>query len=218
MNSPSRNQINQPHPFRLERPKFDHDAQEREARSLAAQTRKLSKGRDALFHGTRYRAHILANGFLRFSRIGSNSVSFTRSPDVAAYWAAMLREDDEGVGAILIFDRPSLRAKYALEPLYDDLARRDEFEEVVFGRDVEIAPHLIGLVTLELPMLSHKARAVKRTREFHIAAESECTCGSPWRKYSKCAAERREKTERQLERSYPGISRLWLWRKNAADA
>jgi hypothetical protein len=74
---------------------------------LREKTRALGRGRDVLFHGTRYRESILASGILRFTP-GVQTLSFTRSPDVAAHWAALPRDDEEQAGAVLVFDRTGL--------------------------------------------------------------------------------------------------------------
>jgi hypothetical protein len=42
-------------------------------------------------------------------------VSFTRSPEVAAYFALLERDDDEGRGSVFIFDRQSLERRYKVE-------------------------------------------------------------------------------------------------------
>ena len=61
-----------------------------------------------LFHGTQYRSLILATGMLKFPDVGSPCVSFCRSPDVAAYWATLPRDDGDGSGAIFVFYSPLL--------------------------------------------------------------------------------------------------------------
>ena len=76
--------------------------------TLALQTRAISRGRDVLYHGTRYRQSILASGLLALSNSGG--VYFTRDVKTAVHWATLSR-DDEDAGAILVFDRPSLRAR-----------------------------------------------------------------------------------------------------------
>ena len=197
----------QPNAFCLERPKVDWAVAEAQARLLSKKAREIARGQDVLYHGTRYRESILKSGFLK----AFQAVSFTRSPEVAAYWAASVpRDDDEGAGAILVFDRASLRTRYRLECHADGWARIDEFEERVRARNVEIAPHLIGLVTASMASLSPKARNVKRERELWLSEETaDCSCGSRWRTCSDCRAERAEKTAEQLERAYPGISQMW---------
>jgi hypothetical protein len=69
---------------------------------------------------------------------------------------------------------------------------------------VEIAPHLIGIVSTPIASLSHKGRAVKRAKGLRLAEET-----ARWRTCSDCKGERAEKTAEQLERAYPGISKLW---------
>ena len=79
---------------------------------LALQTRAIARGRDVLYHGTRYRESILASGLLALSNSGG--VYFTRDVETAVHWATLTR-DDEDEGAILVLDRPSLKARYRLE-------------------------------------------------------------------------------------------------------
>jgi len=90
-------------------------------------------------------------------------VAFTRSPEVAAHFATLLRDEDEGVGAIFVFDRTSLKTRYKLECVDKGWktdpsklteswrAAYDQFEEQVFARNVEIAPHFIGALCSLLP-------------------------------------------------------------------
>jgi hypothetical protein len=142
--------------FRLKEVIYDHV--EAQTRFLSKKARLMARGRDVLFHGTRHRESVLMSGFLQsFPYI--QTVSFTRSPKVAAYWAALPRDDDEGSGAVLVFDRASLKRRYKLEcvdngwefdpPRHNEFWRadHDECEEQVWGRNVEIAPHLIGLIS-----------------------------------------------------------------------
>jgi hypothetical protein len=75
-----------------------------EERLLAKQARKIAGNRDVLYHGTRYAPSILNIGMILRGTTGSKAVSLTRSPDVAAHWAFVPRDDDNGRGAILIFD------------------------------------------------------------------------------------------------------------------
>ena len=142
----------QPNVFRRGQPKFDRAVRDAQARFLCEKTRTFARGLDVLFHGTRYRESVLASGFLKISRC-SQSVAFTRSPAVAAHFATLPHDDDEGVGAILVFDRASLKTRYRLECIADGWvadpskfnefwrAAHDESEECVFARNVVIAPH-----------------------------------------------------------------------------
>jgi hypothetical protein len=118
------------------------------ARALLTMARQIARGQDVLFHGTRYRNSILASGIVKFSESESFGVSFSRSPGSATYWATLPRDDDEGNGAIFIFDRRSLQSRYKLECHADSWALVNEFEERVVARNVEIARHMIGLVAL----------------------------------------------------------------------
>jgi hypothetical protein len=178
------------------------------SKALAVQTRAIARGRDVLYQGTRHRELILASGLLALSNSGG--VYFTRDVETAVHWATLPR-DDEGEGAILVFDRPSLRARYRLERfIYAE--GENEFEEAVWGRNVKIAPHLIGLTSTLATGLSRQGRARRRAGELRIARETaDCDydCGARAGTCSDCRAERMEKIATQLERTYPGIARLW---------
>jgi hypothetical protein len=211
--------VQQPNRFILDRPKYDRV--EAQTRFLREKARAFARGQDVLFHGTRYRESVLASGILRFTP-GGQTLSFTRSPDVAAHWAALPRDDDEGAGAVLVFDRASLKARYKLECVDDSWeadpsefnelwrAKHDECEEQVWGRNVEIVPHLIGLISAPIAPRSPKERAVKRAMELQRArGTAECVCGASWQTCPDCKAAKAEKKAEQLERAYPGISMLW---------
>ena len=73
-------------------------------RQLAAQAHAIAKARNVLYHGTRYTQSILDSGVLIRSLTGEQKVCLTRSAEVAAYWAMLRRDDDEGRGSIFIFD------------------------------------------------------------------------------------------------------------------
>jgi hypothetical protein len=176
--------------------------------TLAIQTRAIARGRDVLYHGTRYRELILASGLLALSNSGG--VYFTRDVETAVHRATLPR-DDEDAGAILVFDRPSLRARYRLEcTTYGE--GYEEHEEVVWGRHVEIAPHLIGLVSTPIAGLSREGRAYRRAGALRIARETaDCghDCGARAGTCADCRAERKGKIAIQLEQTYPDIARLW---------
>lgn len=72
-------------------------------RQLATQTRAIAKARNVLYHGTRYTQSILDSGALFRAPIGEQKVCLTRSAEVAAYWAMLRRDDDEGRGSIFIW-------------------------------------------------------------------------------------------------------------------
>ena len=65
-------------------------------RELALLARKLTRNRDVLYHGTRYRHSILKMEVLFRPEVGDDAVSLTRSPEVAAYWALLKRDNDCG--------------------------------------------------------------------------------------------------------------------------
>jgi hypothetical protein len=128
------------------RPKKYSEAERR----LANHARKIAMKRDVLYHGTRHAQSILSMGVIFSAE--RDQVCFTRSPEEAAYWALLKRDHDEGGGAILIFDRQSLRCQYKIElyhdPFWDtDINRRDESEEVISGDVTNIGKHLVGFVT-----------------------------------------------------------------------
>ena len=213
--------IAQSNAFRLDRPKFDRTVRDAHAQFLHDKAKTIARGQDVLFHGTRHRERVLESGFLRPSP-ASQAVAFSRSPRVAAHFATLPRDDDEGVGAILVFDQSSLKTQYKLECIADGWvtdasefnefwrAEHDEFEEHVFARDVEIAPHLIAMISTPIASLSHKQRAVNRAMELRFDQETaDCSCGARWRSCSDCRAEAADKKAEQLERAYPGISTLW---------
>ena len=121
---------------------------------LVQLSRKLAGRRPVLFHGTRYPKSIARSGMLLFATAGDPVVCFSRSVEVAAYWADMPRDDDEGRGAVFVFDRCSLATRYRLEPFHDPIWDtptfwNDEMEERVWLTNIPIAPHLIGFVETE---------------------------------------------------------------------
>jgi hypothetical protein len=211
--------VAQPHAFRLNELKFDQ--YEPQKRFLLQNSRALARGRDVLFHGTRYRESILASGILKLTP-GEQTVSFTRSLRVAAHWAALPRDDEEQAGTILVFDRRSLRARYKLECVNNGWqaepskfnefwrAAHDECEEQVWGRNIEIAPHLIGLISAPIEPRSRKGRAIKRAMKLQLSRDTpECVCGASWQTCPDCRAATAEKQADRLERAHPDISRLW---------
>jgi hypothetical protein len=211
--------VAQPSAFCFNELKFDQYTPQK--LFLREKARALGRGRDVLFHGTRYRESILASGILRFTP-GVQTLSFTRSPDVAAHWAALPREDEEQAGAVLVFDRTSLRARYKLECIdngwqaepskFNEFwrAEHDECEEQVCGRNVEIAPHLIALISAPIEPRSRKGRAIKQAMELQRARDAaECVCGASWQRCPDCKAATAEKQANQLDRAHPGISKLW---------
>lgn len=132
---------------------IDHYFHSPEARSLAASARTIGRGNSVLFHGTPSPKEILDCGALLPAESGMPSVSFSRSADVAGYWAVLPREEDFKIAAILVFDRETMRSAYRLEP-FSFFERQggelqDEMEEIVFGRSVKLSSaRLIGIAYL----------------------------------------------------------------------
>jgi hypothetical protein len=85
---------------------IDHDPRRLEDIGVPDQSDR--RGRDVLYHGTRYRESIIASGLLALSNSGG--VYFTRDVGTAVHWATLPR-DHEDEGAILVLDRPSLKAR-----------------------------------------------------------------------------------------------------------
>ena len=115
---------------------------------MARLARKIGRGHDAIFHGTRHLPLVLRVGKLLPAASGDPAIFFTRSPEVAAYWAAMLEgERDQSSGGILILNRASLAHNYCLVPSrYADDWEYDEREESVWLRSINIRRHLLGVV------------------------------------------------------------------------
>ena len=123
-----------------------------DCRKAVYEARAIAGRINVLYHGTRYPRSVLGMNTLFYSYPGTAQVAFTRSPEVAAYFAFTDRDNDENTGAILIVDRASLRCRYRLEPWHDPIwdgqdVQLDEMEERVWRRDIkDISRHLIGVV------------------------------------------------------------------------
>jgi hypothetical protein len=121
-------------------------------RKAAHEARAIAGRINVLYHGTGHPRSVLGMNTLFYSYPGS-----ARSPEVAAYFALSDRDNDEDTGAILIFDRASLRCRYRLEPWHDPIwdgpdVQSDEMEERVWRRDIkDIRRHLIGVVPVGGP-------------------------------------------------------------------
>jgi hypothetical protein len=144
-------------------------------RQLAGMARLKAMDRDALYHGTRYTELLLKTGVLFYSDPGDPKVSFTRSPEVAAYWALMERDDDEGRGSVLIFDRQSLERGYKIEAnpevwWHTNTLFHDEAEEEIWANVVDVGDHLIGLVSGPSGWRSHKHKMLHRKYRARIEA------------------------------------------------
>jgi hypothetical protein len=143
-------------------------------RQLAGMARQKAMDRDALYHGTGFAELILKTGVLFYSdQPGDPKV--TRSPEVAAYWALLERDYDEGRGSVFIFDRQSLERRYKVEanPEVDwhtDTLFHDEAEEEIRANVIDIGNHLIGLVSGPTGHRSHKHETLNRKHRARIEA------------------------------------------------
>ena len=115
---------------------------------MARLARKIGRGHNAIYHGTRHLPLVLRVGKLLPAGTWDPAVFFTRSPEVAAYWANMLGEEvDQFCGGILILNRTSLVQCYRLKPSSEaEIWNYDEREENVLGRVINIRRHLLGVV------------------------------------------------------------------------
>jgi hypothetical protein len=137
--------------------------------------RQQAMDRDALYHGTRYAELILKTGVLFYSDPGQPKVSFTRSPEVAAYWALLERDDDEGRGSVFIFDRQSLERRYKVKAnpkvyWHTKTLFHDEAEEEIWTNVIDIGNHLIWLVSGPAGHRSHKHKTLNREYKALIEA------------------------------------------------
>ena len=110
--------------------------------------REIATNRDVLYHGTGYAKSILKTGAL-LSHGGK--VCLTRSAEVAAYWALLARDDDEGRASILILDRQSLEDRYEIEAnpeawWFSKTTFHDEAEEEIWDDVIDLRNHLVGVV------------------------------------------------------------------------
>jgi hypothetical protein len=112
---------------------------------------EYAKGQPTLFHGTRHVGDVIRDGVLYPSLIADRTISFTRSAEIAAYFALMPGDEiDLYSGGVLVLDRRRLRRYHYLERFaYEDGQREylHEEEERVWDEAVVIKHLLIGVVT-----------------------------------------------------------------------
>jgi hypothetical protein len=142
-----------------------------EERELAARAREVAGDQDILYHGTRYAQSILRTGALLCPECWQ--VSFTRSAEVAAYWALMERDDDEGVGSILVLNRGSLAQGYDLcavpEVFWLSADRfHNEAEEEIRADLPDLSNHLLGIVSGQAADPSTRRTQLNRKRNAEI--------------------------------------------------
>jgi len=154
--------------------RFRHIKYTTAERELALLARTVATNRDVLYHGTRYRQSILKMEILFRPEIGA-AVCFTRSPEVAAYWALLKRDNDEGRGSIFVFDRQSLTSRYKTQCNFEvywhsDTTFHDEAEEQIFDDVTKIGVHLIGIVSGPTVKLSQRDKILNREWETMMEA------------------------------------------------
>lgn len=101
-----------------------------------------------VYHGTRFSAAIQADDRIRVAPTGDTHVSLTRSFDVAVYWAAMDRDDDDGCGCVLILDRAKLEARYSVMPFVSNawVDCENEHEDAVMSDIHPLSDFLVAVV------------------------------------------------------------------------
>jgi hypothetical protein len=120
-------------------------------RQLAWLARRKAMNQNVLCHGTRYATLILRTRALFRAAIGDRKVCLTRSANVAAYWALMERDDDEGQGSLFILNRDSLERRYKIiaNPDCFWLSKtlfHDEAEEEIWADVINICKYVVGMV------------------------------------------------------------------------
>ncbi|WP_369721996.1 hypothetical protein AB8Z38_34490 [Bradyrhizobium sp. LLZ17] len=109
------------------------------------EARTIAGRREVLYHGTRHLRSVLRVNTLFCSYPGEKQISFTRSPEVAAYVASIERDNDEDEGAVLVFNRRALQNGYRLDSWHDSDDETDEMEERICGRDIaEVQRYLLA--------------------------------------------------------------------------
>jgi hypothetical protein len=115
--------------------------QSRACKELSQDARAIAGRQAVLYHGTRHPRSVLRMNTLFYSHQGSAQVSFTRSPEVAAYWALLERDNDEGKGAILVFNGSKLvGSKKTTSP--EKQRRNRSFQKRLALRSEGIEPEL----------------------------------------------------------------------------
>jgi hypothetical protein len=127
---------------------YDLDALTDRERVMAQLAKKLGQGRNVIYHGTRRLADVLRSGKLVPPLTSECAVFFSRSAEVAAYFASFLGDKEDQLSpGVLVLDRDSLSRSYRIEPnRYDEFSARNEREEAIWYRMVNIRRHLLGVV------------------------------------------------------------------------
>ncbi|MDP3659219.1 hypothetical protein [Phenylobacterium sp.] len=101
-----------------------------------------------LFHGTRYGDAIFASDRLACAPFGDKHVSLTSDFQIAEYWASLPRDDDDGVGRILVFDRHKLSEALTPQPFTSANRTQDEKEEAVEADIYPLSKYLIAKIAV----------------------------------------------------------------------
>lgn len=127
---------------------YDLDHLTDRERVMAQLAKKFGRGRNVIYHGTRRLADVLRAGKLVPPLESEVGVFFSRSAEVAAYFACFLGDKEDHLSAgVLVLDRNSLARSYRIAPnRYDELSDRNEREEAIWYRIVNIRRHLLGVV------------------------------------------------------------------------
>jgi hypothetical protein len=117
-------------------------------RVMAQLARKIGRGCDAIYHGTRRLTLILRYGKLVPPLSGERGIFLSRSPETAAYFASLFEiNSNQCSPGVLVLNRRSLTQSYRLEPSrYDQESEQDEREEVIWNRVVNFRRHSLGVV------------------------------------------------------------------------
>jgi hypothetical protein len=127
---------------------YDFDALSDRERVMARLAKKFGQGRSVIFHGSRRLVDVLRSGKLMPPLDSECAVFFSRSAEVAAYFAGFLGDKEDQLSpGILVLDRDSLARSYRIGPnRYDVFSDRNEREEAIWYRIVNFRRHLLGVV------------------------------------------------------------------------
>ena len=117
----------------------------------------------------------MKTGVLFCAGVGDQKVCLTRNAECAAYWALMTRDNDEGRGSVLSFDRDSLERRYRIEAnpevyWHSETLFHDELEEEIWSNVLDISDHLIGIVSSPTVRRSQKHKALYRKYRTRVEA------------------------------------------------
>jgi hypothetical protein len=127
---------------------YELDALTERERVMARLAKKMGRGQNVIYHGTRRLFDVLRTGKLIPPLESECAVFFSRSAEVAAYFAGFLGDKEDQLSpGVLVLDRNSLARSYRIEPnRYDEFSDRNEREETIWYRIINIRRHLLGVV------------------------------------------------------------------------